>query len=470
MQPTDAQNSAETAPAKKQAEEKLPFLLCTGFGVGSLGIATMLNVPTVFFPVLMTTVLGQSAALAGALLTISKLYDILADIAIGVASDRTKSRMGRRRPYLAAGAIIGAASLVMVFIPPAITGWALTAYMAVALIIYSTGYSLFAVPYVAMAGEMTDGYHERTRLLSFRTFFIAIGQLLAAAGMAALVDWGGGGAQGYALLGAASGTIVFTTMMLSFIGTRNARKVEWVEAKGPRPPRMEQVKTIIGNTPFMQLMGAKTFLYLAISIISTTKLLFLLNVLKVGYEGLVHLTMSQNIVAMLIVPFWTWAGRKFGKTRSYQAAILILSSLYASYYFTSEGITVLELWIRGAVNGIAASGVTLMGISMLPDVMEFDRKRTGARREGVFSSIYAFMEKVAFAIGPGLMGVLFAVAGFVPSTGGQIVEQSASAVHALYAGIAIIPALLTLTSFMIMTRYRLNEQALADMPEYTAQA
>lgn len=468
--PAPPQDKASAAKAKGKAEEKLPFLLCTGFGVGSLGIATMLNVPTVFFPVLMTTVLGQSAALAGALLTISKLYDILADIAIGVASDRTRSRMGRRRPYLAAGAIVGAISLVMVFIPPAVTGWALTTYMAVGLIVYSTGYSLFAVPYVAMAGEMTDGYHERTRLLSFRTFFIAIGQLAAAAGMAAIVEWGGGGRDGYALMGAVAATIVFTTMTLSFLGTRNARKVEAVRASGPRPPKREQIRTIITNRPFMQLMGAKTFLYLAISVISTTKLLFLLNVLKVGYQGLVHLTMAQNIVAMLIVPVWTWAGRRFGKTRSYQAAILILTALYASYYFTEEGITVVELWIRGAINGIAASGVTLMGISMLPDVMEYDRKSTGERREGAFSSIYAFMEKVAFAIGPGLMGVLFAAAGFVSSTGGQIVEQSPSAVMALYAGIAIIPALLTSTSFVIMSRYRLTEQALADMPEYTAQA
>jgi glycoside/pentoside/hexuronide:cation symporter, GPH family len=313
--PDPARPSAAPAPATPaKAEEKLPFLLCTGFGVGSLGIATMLNVPTVFFPVLMTTVLGQSAALAGALLTISKLYDILADIAIGVASDRTRSRMGRRRPYLAAGAIVGAISLVMVFIPPAVTGWALTAYMAVGLIIYSTGYSLFAVPYVAMAGEMTDGYHDRTRLLSFRTFFVAIGQLAAAAGMAALVELGGGGRDGYALMGAAAASIVLTTMLLSFFGTRNARKVEAVRASGPRPPRREQIRTIVTNRPFLQLMGAKTFLYLAISVISTTKLLFLLNVLKVGYDGLVHLTMSQNIVAMLVVPAWTWAGRRFGKT------------------------------------------------------------------------------------------------------------------------------------------------------------
>lgn len=461
---------AQQHPAKKADEDRLPFGLCAGFGVGSLGISIMLNVPTMFFPVLMTTVLGQSAALAGMLLTISKLYDILADVAIGVGSDRTKSRFGRRRPYLMAGAIVGAFSLLMVFIPPSLSDGALTIYMAIGLILYSTGYSLFAVPYVAMAGEMTDGYHERTRLLSFRTFFVAIGQLCAAAGMAAIVEWGGGGSRGYAFMGAAAASIVFTTMLLSFIGTRNARRVERDDSGMPRRPKMEQIKSIIRNRPFVQLMGAKTFLYLAISVISTTKLLFLLNVLGVGYAGLVHLTISQNVVAMMVVPIWTWCGRRFGKTACYQVAILILTTLYASYIFTAEGISIYELWIRGAVNGIAASGVTLMGISMLPDVMEYDRKSNGDRREGVYSSIYALMEKVAFAIGPGLMGLLFALSGFASSTGGDIVIQSQNTIYALYAGIAVIPAMLTFTSFLIMSRYKLNEKALAAMPEYSAQA
>ncbi|CCA92871.1 MULTISPECIES: MFS transporter [unclassified Novosphingobium] len=468
----DISRPAAASSAKPRAEgsepERLPFGVCLGFGVGSFGVSIMLNVVTIFFPVLMTTILGQSAALAGVLLTVSKLYDIMADILIGVASDRTRSRMGRRRPYLLAGAIIGAVSLLMVFAPPALTGVGLTVYMAVALVIYSTGYSLFAVPYVAMAGEMTDGYHERTRLLSFRTFFIAIGQLTSAAVMAMIVEWGGGGGPGYAWMGAAAASLVFTTMVISFVGTRKAKRVE--RDVRTSVPAKEQWLSLLRNRSFVQLMTAKMFLYLAISVISTTKLLFLLNVLKVGYQGLVHLTLSQNITAMIVVPFWTWCGRRFGKTASYQAAILCLALLYASYAFTAEGITVTELWIRGTINGIGAAGVTLMGISMLPDVMEYDRKLTGQRREGVYSSIYAFMEKVAFAVGPGLMGLLFAAAGYTATKGGALVAQSHSTVLALYAGIAVLPALLAFSSFLAMSRYKLDERALADMPEYTVQA
>ena len=216
---------ADATTAGDRPEDRLPYSVCVGFGVGSLGISIMLNTVTVFFPVLMTTVLGQSAALAGILLTVSKIYDAISDIVIGVASDHTVSRMGRRRPYLLAGAFISALSFMMIFMPPSLDGGWFAVYMGTALIVYSTGYSLFAVPYVAMAGEMTDGYHERTRLLSYRTFFIAIGQLVAAGGMAAIVRIAGGGSFGYAIMGAAAASIILTTMILSFAGTAKARRV-----------------------------------------------------------------------------------------------------------------------------------------------------------------------------------------------------------------------------------------------------
>ncbi len=443
-------------------EERLPLAVCLGFGVGSLGIAILLNTITTFFPALMTTVLGQSAALAGLLLTISKLYDVFADIVIGVSSDRTKSRWGRRRPYLLAGAVVSAFSFLMIFIPPSLSDDGLIIYMAAALIIYSTGYSLFAVPYIAMAGEMTDDYNERTRLLSFRTFFVSVGQMAGMAGTAALVDWAGGGERGYAVLGAACASVIFTAMTICFFGTKNARRAE------PQPkshmPGMEQVRSLWENKPFVLLIGAKVTQFMAISIFTTTKLLFLLNVMKVGYSGLMHLSISQNIVGMISVPLWTWIGKRYGKTRGYMAAIILLTAMYLSWLITGPTNNIWDLWLRGALNGLAATGTTLMSISMLPDVMEYDRKVTGERREGVFSSIYAMVEKLSFAIGPGLIGLILAMAGYAATTGGAVVEQSAEAVDALYLGMAVIPAILAGISFFFMWNYKLDAKTLKDMP------
>jgi glycoside/pentoside/hexuronide:cation symporter, GPH family len=440
------------------AGERLPLGLCVGFGVGSLGIAIMLNAVTTFFPVLMTTVLGQSAALAGLLLTLSKLYDALADIVIGMASDRTKTRIGRRRPYLVAGAIVSGLSMLLIFIPPEFEGWALTFWMAFALVIYSTGYSLFAVPYVAMAGEMTDGYHERTRLLSFRAFFIGLGQLIASAGIAALMSWVGGGRSGYAAMGAVAGFLIASAMLASFFGTRAARIAETKPM--PHVSRSEALKTLATNRPFVLLMVIKLSQYTGIASINTAKLLFLLNVVHTGYMGLVHLTFVQNIATVLTVPFWAWAGRTIGKRPAYMLSTLTLVVAYGSWYWTGPGITLPEIWVRGALNGIAAAGTALLSVSMLPDVMEYDRLRTGARREGVFSSLYTIVEKLGYALGAGLVGVILSTGGFVPTLQGAVVQQPDTAINALYISASLLPAGFILFSWALMWFYPLDQKML----------
>lgn len=441
-------------------EVRLPVSLCLGFGIGSFGIAILLNTVTTFFPALMTTVLGQSAAIAGLLLTVSKLYDAFADVTIGTISDRTRSLIGRRRPFLLAGALIGGLSFLLIFIPPHLSNGALALWMGGALVVYSTGYSLFAVPYVAMAGEMTDGYHERTRLLSYRAFFIMLGQLLSSAGTAAIIVWAGGGRMGYAVMGIATAILMSASMVGSFYGTRHARIVH-PQAAAKTIGRAEALRALASNRPFVLLMTIKIGQYMGIAIISTTKLLFLLNVVHAGYIGLINLTLVQNVVSALCVPFWAWASRRFGKRPAYLLATGVLALVYLSWYWTGPGLTMPGIWLRGAANGAAAAGTTLLSVAMLPDVMEYDRLRTGLRREGIFSSIYSIIEKLSFALGAGVVGVLLAHAGYIPTTKGAIVTQPDSAITALYIGASLLPAALVTISFILMLFYPLNEARLA---------
>jgi glycoside/pentoside/hexuronide:cation symporter, GPH family len=463
VRPADVTMDSQTQPARVSAAdpgaaERLPLAICVGFGIGSLGISILLNVVTTFFPVLMTTVLGQSAAVAGALLTISKLYDILADIVIGAVSDRTRSRWGRRRPYLLAGAVIASLSLVMIFMPPSLGDDALLIYMGAGLILYSTGYALFAIPYMAMSGEMTDGYHERTRLFSFRAFFAAAGQILSSAGTAWLIQRVGGGSHGYAVMGAGAASVLFAAMVLCFIGTAKARRAE--AAPRSHVPRLQQLRSLLDNRPFVLLMLIKINQFMAIAAVGTTKLLFLLNVLHIGYTGLVHLTLVQNVVAAATVPAWVWFARRVGKRQAYLCATGLLCFVYLSWVLTGDGVPIEMVWLRGALNGLAATGTTLMSAAMLPDVMEFDRIRTGHRREGVFSSIYTIVEKVGYAIGPGLIGALLATSGFIATTQGRLVEQPESAIRALYFCFAVLPAGVVAISFVLMLFYRLDESVL----------
>jgi len=445
-----------------EKDARLSLTLCMSFGVGSVGISILLNTITTFFPTFMATVLGQSTGLAGLLLTLSKLYDVGADLVIGAASDRTKSRWGRRRPYMLAGMLISAFSFLMIFFAPMVVGMTLILYMAGALVIYSTGYSLFAVPYIAMAGEMTDSYHERTRLFSYRVFFIAVGQTLSVAGTAALIEWAGGGRQGYGVMGAAMAALVFITMGLSFIGTRTARQAQHYEP--PVPMKLSEKLRLLGeNRPLLLLMSAKFSQYISIAIFSGTKLLFMLNVLKLGYEGIIHLAIAQNLAGAIATPLFVKLGRRLGKRVSYLIAITLLAMAYVSWAFVEPNPANWEVWWRGALAGVGGSGMTLMSISMLPDTMEYDRLRSGGlRREGVFSSIYAIFEKLGYALGPLIIGAYLSLAGYIATTDGALVEQPAEVVRALYFGAAAIPAMLLGLSALLIWRYDLDERTLRE--------
>jgi len=444
------------------SESRLSLTLCMGFGIGSVGISILLNTVTTFFPTFMATVLGQSTALAGLLLTLSKIYDIGADLVIGAASDRTRSRWGRRRPYLLAGMITASLSFLMIFFAPKVVGTALILYMAAALVIYSTGYSLFAVPYIAMAGEMTDNYHERTRLFSYRVFFIAVGQTVSVAGTAALIEWAGGGRQGYAVMGAAMAMLVFLTMLLSFLGTRSARQAQHFAP--PVPMSLgTKLRLLSDNRPLLLLMGAKFAQYISIAIFSGTKLLFMLNVLKLGYEGIIHLALAQNIAGAVATPLFVKLGRRIGKRESYLIAISLLTIAYISWGFVTPNPQSWEVWWRGALAGVGGAGMTLMSISMLPDTMEYDRLRSGGlRREGLFSSIYAIFEKLGYALGPLVIGAYLGLAGYISTTDGTLVEQPAEVIRALYFGAAAIPSLLLGISAFLIWHYSLDEKALRE--------
>jgi GPH family glycoside/pentoside/hexuronide:cation symporter len=453
---------ADTASAagavQPSAANRLSTLMSLGFGVGTVGVSALLNSVSIYLPALMATVLGQSTALAGMLITGSKIYDMGADLAIGAISDRAKTRMGRRRPFMLAGAILSTLVLPFIFAPIGAGGPWMIPILAVTLILYSTGYSLFNVPYLAMPGEMTDSYTERTRLLSFRTLFVSVGQLLSIAGSAEILKLVGGGARGYAILGLTLAAIVLVSQSLTVIATARAKRVERHE--GPKVGLRTQIDLVLGNRPLLLLMGTKFCQLLALSTIVTTQLLFILNVLKAGYGGQLQLGLASNIAIAVSMPAWVRIARRLGKRRTYIAATLIYSMVTLSWLAASAAEPSAMLVLRGAIGGIGSGGMLLMGTSMLPDVMEYDRRRTGLRREGMFSSFYAIVEKFAYAIGPAIIGLYLTAAGYISTSRGKLVDQPHAAITALYAGVAVIPVVLALISVGLLLLYDLDEAKL----------
>lgn len=454
--PESAGDSA-THPERVGGKPYPPVSLCVGYGVGTSGVSIMLNTVSVYFPTLMATVLGMSPAIAGILLTLSKIYDAFADVAIGLTSDRMNARYGRR-PFLLAGAVISFVSLLMIFVAPPMSPSVLIVYMGVALFVHSTGYSLFNVPYLALPAEITRGGRERLRLISWRTAFIGGGQLIALALSAWLIALGNGGASGYRTMGFVMATLTLAAMLASYFGIAGAR-VDRFDGQMHKLTRAD-LGTLLENLPLRVLLGAKLCQYISFGVLMPVTVLFFLNVTKLGFQGMIHLSVVQNSMLFLAMPAWIRIGAAIGKRRAYLLAQTIMIPVVLSWYWTDASTGFAGVWWRASVFGFASGGALLMSTSMLADTIEYDRLRTGLERGGVFSSLYAVNEKLGFALGSLLLGLGLEFAGFLPTIEGRIVAQSAQTVTALYQIKALLPAVMLAIGAVALLFYNLDEAKL----------
>ena len=169
---------SSTAKAAGPADN-VDLSLRAGWGVGALGVALLFNTYSTLLLFYLTNIAGVAAGVAGTLLAIAKAYDWATDVPMGILSDRTRSRFGRRRPWLLLGAFVCGGAFVMLFSTPAEASDTLkAAYVLGALILFNTGYTLFNVPHLSMPAEMSASYDERTAIMSFRAVAIVLGTFI----------------------------------------------------------------------------------------------------------------------------------------------------------------------------------------------------------------------------------------------------------------------------------------------------
>ncbi|MCY3987181.1 MAG: MFS transporter, partial [Gammaproteobacteria bacterium] len=226
------------------------------WGTGALGVALLMNAIGVLALFYMVSVLGIEPGLAGTLVFLTKLLDVVSDPIVGGWSDRIKSPAGRRRPFLLAGAFVSACAFALIFTTPVFeTQWLTAAYVFLALSTYTVGYTLFNVPYMAMPAEMTDSYHERSAIHGYRMVFIATGVFLATSISPLILDrLGRENWNAYAVIGAGGGAVILISMLTTYFGTARAR---FTDAGVERINVFRQFSPILANPHFLRLIAVK---------------------------------------------------------------------------------------------------------------------------------------------------------------------------------------------------------------------
>ena len=447
-------------------DRPLPFTLRFSFGIGSLSQAVILNSTSVLLLFFMTNVLGIRPSVAGMLLFLSKIMDVLSSPVVGMLSDRTRTSIGRRRPYLLAGGILMVITFTLLFTVPVFPSEGLTiAYLLALMVLLSLAYATFTVPYLAVAAEMTRTYDERTSIMAYRVVFILLGTLIGTTVAPAIATPSGVGTrESFAAMALALSAIILVSALWCFWGTR---KATFYNPDAASPGILGQIRTALDNRPFVILAGAKLLQLIGVASVITTALYLTRYVLDISGLRVALFFLTMTLSSALAVPVWWWAARRFGKKNAYITAVVVyaLTTLtwLAAEPVTSDAALAL-VYARALVLGISGGGLILLGVSMLPDTIEFSRLTSGMRREGVFSGIWSAVEKGATAIGGLLIGLILEFMGFLESTG-ELLEQPESAITGIILGASILPALFMLLSVPLLWIYPLSQEKLRGLEQ-----
>lgn len=391
--------------------------------------------------------------MAGSLVAAARVVDAFSDPLMGWLTDRTKTRWGRRRPYLLGGALFCGLMLPLVYsihlLPLAQIG---AGAAFVALVLYSLGFTVFNVPYLTMPVEMTERRMERIQIMSYRVVFMMLGALLGSAGAPYLIDRFGGGADAYSKVGIVMGVLVGVAMLITFLGTASSRITEATER---REPFRAVIKAILSNGPFMTLIGIKVMQFVAIAASASTAAFFFTIVLKQTFSLLSVFGLATTASILLSVPFWRWASRFMTKKQALTIGLWGEVGALLMWMLATPDNAYTIVVIRAFVGGFFSANILLNSQTMWLDTIDYDRQRSGIRREGVFTSVYVFVERLGYSIAPLVLGFLLSWMGFDKSL--ALSEQPESAHLAVYIGIMWMPAALYAACALLLTRYNLPE-------------
>jgi GPH family glycoside/pentoside/hexuronide:cation symporter len=450
-----------TEPVSEKISSRIKVL----YGVADLGIAMLTASIQIFLLIFYTDIVHIDPAIAGMALMVGKLtWDAINDPVFGWLSDRTRTRWGRRRPFMLLGAIpLGLATWLMFSIPEGLVGWKAFLAVLVTFLLFDTFHTMVSVTYNAMTPELTYDYKERTSLTTVREVYTVVGYILGAAATTTLAGlfqslfhWTS--KASYSAMGATFGAIAAITVLTTAISVKERRRGELVPSA--LPPLKAFAQTF-KNRPFMQLMAAQFLSSFSFTLL--TSLLPYYLIYQVDMEAEMPIVMLLMLVAIGAFLFpWKAVSDRINKGPSYALGLLIASCAIIATFFYPHAPTPL-VYVTTLVAGLGFSGQWVFPWSMLPDVVEHDQAVTGERREGVYYGMWAFLGKFTGAFGIAVSGWALKLFGYVANQ-----RQTPRALLGIRLFFGPVPALVLIVSLPLLAWYPITRASHAKMLEKIA--
>lgn len=407
--------------------DPLPTRTKALYGFGSVAYGIKDNGFATFLLFYYNQVIGLRADLVSLAIAIALIVDAFIDPIIGQLTDRTRTKIGRRHPWLYASAIPICITWLLLWHPPEASETVQFFYLLGFAILVRLSLSLNEVPALALLPELSTDYHDRTSITRYRYLFgWASGLLLMFFAYAVLLvpneEYTDGllNADGYATYAVIGAFVMAFAVLIAARGTHK-RIVSAYHAAGKLPDTSESLKEIFSTfrfRPFMLLMLAGVFAYTNQGIIFALSPYLLTHVWLFGQTELSIYSLALFLAAVTAFVIVNGISQRFGKSRT--ACFMVVASiilgtgpywLYLAGLFPAAGSPILlPLFLAFIIAGTACGiCVMILTMSMMADVTDAFEHERGKRSEGVFASGVWLMQKSVGAIGILLAGLIIAL-------------------------------------------------------------
>ena len=423
------------------------------YGFGDVTGAVIAGVYGFYMQAFLLDVAGLAPWAAGLIFAVAQFWDAVTDPIMGRISDATRSRWGRRRPFLLFGAIpLGLAFFLHWLVPP-IGPEMLFFYYLVVAVLMRTAFTLVSIPYTALTPDLAPDHDGRTNLNLYRFTFSILGGLVAVIAHPLIVGAFGDVYFGTLVSAGIWCAVIVVSTLTCFAFTRE-NPVHHDRAETPLTLG-RRLQIVSHNTPYLIATGLFLLSWVALQFIQANLLLYARYWLDAEADFTKYVAVLQVTAAACLI-LWTRASARIGKRMTYVAGISFWIVALVLLWFVQPGQ---QAWIYGIafLAGIGLSAAYLIPWSMLPDTIEYNEVKTGERQEGLFYGFFVFLQKLGLSVGLGFSGWALGAAGYLTPTveGGelQLVSQPDSVLTALRLFVSLVPAAVLLFSIPLALAY-----------------
>ena len=410
--------------------DKIPLRVKIGYSGVEGAYSIIWSLFYIFFLFFLTDVVKMSPAKAGFIMMVATMWSAVIDPVIGIFSDSTKSKWGRRRPLILVAAIPTGIAAWLLFTDLNLGPYMTVVYYIIVVILYYTVSAVLYVPYAALAPEMTQDYDERTSLISFRAGCAQIACIIGASLPLVLAKYLGnlfGSPRiGWSFMAAIFGLICIPASLLTWRVTRGYELFPEKISIGFK----DIFDAALKNRPFIYTMGIYSFSVIALNIAASSAVYFMKYYMNFNEEQSSLTFFILFACSLFWIPFIGITSAKLGKRWAFNIFIGAWALIQClGMVLVKPGSNMLFYGLMFLASGGVVS-VYMLGWAMIPDVTEVDEFKTGQRREGLYYGIASFVQKSSLAIALWLVGLIISCVGYVPQV--QQTKETLFGIRLLY--------------------------------------